>query len=160
MDFWDRIKTTIDKGLEGSRDVLGRARDKAQDLGERGVLRVEILQLENQAEKLVGKLGALAYEPERLEIELDWIDEHVGDKPYGVDFAMPAKYEGQGGGETATPEYLASLIPDEQRAFADQLMADAGIPPLQNQVVIQKLKAMELDAKAWCQEFIAAGLGA
>ena len=62
MEFWDRVKTTIDKGLEGSRDVLGRARDKAQDLGERGVLRVEILQLENQAEKLVGKLGAVAYE--------------------------------------------------------------------------------------------------
>ena len=28
-----------------------------------------------------GVLGALAYEPERLEIELDWIDDHVGDKP-------------------------------------------------------------------------------
>ena len=62
MDFWDRVKTTIDKGLEGSRDMLGRARDTAQDLGERGVLRVEILQLENQAEKLVGKLGAVAFE--------------------------------------------------------------------------------------------------
>jgi hypothetical protein len=62
MDFWDRVKTTIDKGLEGSRDILGKARDKAQDLGERGVLRVEIVQLENQAEKLVGKLGAVAYE--------------------------------------------------------------------------------------------------
>ena len=62
MDFWDRVKTTIDKGLEGSRDVLVRARDKAQDLGERGVLRIEIVQLENQAEKLLGKLGAVAYE--------------------------------------------------------------------------------------------------
>jgi hypothetical protein len=62
MEFWDRVKTTIDKGLEGSRDILGKARDKAQDLGERGVLRVEIVQLENQAEKLVSKLGAVAYE--------------------------------------------------------------------------------------------------
>lgn len=62
MDFWDRMKTTIDKGLEGSRDILGRARDKAQDLGERGVLRIEITQLENRAEKLIGKLGAVAYE--------------------------------------------------------------------------------------------------
>lgn len=62
MDFWDRVKTTIDKGLEGSRDMLGRARDTAQDLGERGVLRVEIMQLENQAEKLVAKLGAVAFE--------------------------------------------------------------------------------------------------
>ena len=77
-----------------------------------------------------GVLGALAYEPERLEIELDWIDDHVDGKPYGVDFAMPAKYEGQGGGETATPEYLASLIPDEHRAFAESLMDEAGIPPM------------------------------
>lgn len=62
MDFWDRVRTTIDKGLEGSRELVGKARDKAQDLGERGVLRIEIGQLENQAEKLVGKLGAVAYE--------------------------------------------------------------------------------------------------
>jgi hypothetical protein len=42
--------------------VLSRARDKAQDLGERGVLRIEIVQLENQAERLLGKLGAVTYE--------------------------------------------------------------------------------------------------
>src|SRR5690606_21238142 len=59
-----------------------------------------------------GVLGALAYEPERLEVELNWIDEHVKGKPYGVDFAMPAKYVGQGGGEEAKPENLAALIPD------------------------------------------------
>ena len=28
--------------------------------------------------------------------ELDWIDEHVGDNPYGVDIVIPGKYEGQG----------------------------------------------------------------
>jgi NAD(P)H-dependent flavin oxidoreductase YrpB (nitropropane dioxygenase family) len=75
-----------------------------------------------------GVLGALAYEPERLEVELDWIDEHVGTKPYGVDFAMPAKYEGQGGGDKATPEYLASLIPDQHRAFAEEVLAEFDIP--------------------------------
>lgn len=62
MDFWDRMKNTMEKGLEGSRDLLGRAKDRAQDLGERGVLRLEIMQLENQAEKLIGKLGTRAYE--------------------------------------------------------------------------------------------------
>ena len=45
-----------------------------------------------------GVLGALAYAPDQLEIELSWIDEHVDGKPYGVDFAMPAKYVGKGGG--------------------------------------------------------------
>src|SRR6185503_15517673 len=75
-----------------------------------------------------GVLGALAYEPERLEVELDWIDEHVGGKPYGVDFAMPAKYIGKGGGAEATPEYLASLIPEEHRAFVAKVLDEAGIP--------------------------------
>ncbi|HEY3701358.1 MAG TPA: nitronate monooxygenase, partial [Acidimicrobiales bacterium] len=31
----------------------------------------------------MGVLGALAFTPEQLEIELSWIDEHVGGKPYG-----------------------------------------------------------------------------
>jgi NAD(P)H-dependent flavin oxidoreductase YrpB (nitropropane dioxygenase family) len=74
-----------------------------------------------------GVLGALAYEPERLEVELDWIDEHVGGKPYGVDFAMPAKYVGQGGGEQATPERLAAMIPEEHHAFVDAVLEEAGI---------------------------------
>jgi NAD(P)H-dependent flavin oxidoreductase YrpB (nitropropane dioxygenase family) len=77
-----------------------------------------------------GVLGALAYEPERLEIELDWIDEHVHGKPYGVDFAMPVKYVGKGGGPDASPEHLASLIPDEHRQFVDKVLTEAGIPPL------------------------------
>jgi hypothetical protein len=56
------MKNAMDKGLDGSRELLGKAKDRAQDLGERGVLRFEIMQLENQAEKLIGKLGARAYE--------------------------------------------------------------------------------------------------
>ena len=62
MDFWDRVKSTMDKGLDGSRDLLGKAKERTQELGERGVLRVEIMQLENQAEKLLGQLGTRAYE--------------------------------------------------------------------------------------------------
>lgn len=77
-----------------------------------------------------GVLGALAYEAERLEIELDWIDAHVDGKPYGVDFAMPMKYVGKGGGEEATIEYLTNAIPDEHRAFVATVLDEAGIPPL------------------------------
>ena len=33
----------------------------------------------------LGVLGAVAYSPEQLELELKWIDEHVDGKPYGVD---------------------------------------------------------------------------
>jgi NAD(P)H-dependent flavin oxidoreductase YrpB (nitropropane dioxygenase family) len=77
-----------------------------------------------------GVLGALAYEPERLEIELSWIEEHVHGRPYGVDFAMPVKYIGKGGGAEASPQYLQSLIPEEHRRFVDELLTNAGIPAL------------------------------
>ena len=39
----------------------------------------------------LGVLGAVGFSPEQLEIELDWIDEHVDGKPYGVDTVMPQK---------------------------------------------------------------------
>src|SRR5437660_1058533 len=58
-----------------------------------------------------GVLGALAFSPDELEIELKWIDEHCGGKPYGVDIVMPATYVGKGGGEDASLEHLQDLIP-------------------------------------------------
>ena len=48
-----------------------------------------------------GVLGALAFSPEQLEIELKWIDEHIGGKPYGVDVVMPASYKPGESGEFA-----------------------------------------------------------
>ena len=62
MDFWDRIKTTIDKSFDSSKDWLDKARGTANELGERGVLRVEIMQLESRAEKLTARLGAATYD--------------------------------------------------------------------------------------------------
>ena len=44
----------------------------------------------------IGVLGAIGFSPEELEIELTWLDEHVGDHPYGVDIVIPGKYEGMG----------------------------------------------------------------
>ena len=41
-----------------------------------------------------GVLGAVGFTPEQLEIECAWIDEHIGDHPYGVDIVIPNKYEG------------------------------------------------------------------
>ncbi len=62
MSFLDRVQETIDQGLKSSRELFGKARDKAKDLGEIGVLRFEIKQLEAQAEKLIAKLGSKTYE--------------------------------------------------------------------------------------------------
>ena len=62
MDFWARMRETLDKGLETSRDLYSRAREKAQDLTDRGILRFEVNQLENEAEKLIAKLGSRTFE--------------------------------------------------------------------------------------------------
>jgi len=62
MGFWERMKEAVDKGIETSRDVLGKAADKAKELGEKGVLKFEIMQLENQAQKKFAQLGAAVFE--------------------------------------------------------------------------------------------------
>src|ERR1700675_3622182 len=69
-----------------------------------------------------GVLGALAYSPDQLEVELNWIDEHIDGKPYGVDIVMPAKYVGKGGGAEASVTSLDALIPDEHRRFVEELL--------------------------------------
>jgi len=62
MGFLDKLQETIDQGLKNSKELFGKAKVKAKDLGEIGVLRFEIKQLESQAEKLIAKLGSTAYE--------------------------------------------------------------------------------------------------
>ena len=62
MGFLDRIQETIDQGLKSSKELFGKAKEKAKDLSEIGVLRFEIRQLESQAEKLIAKLGSKTYE--------------------------------------------------------------------------------------------------
>jgi NAD(P)H-dependent flavin oxidoreductase YrpB (nitropropane dioxygenase family) len=80
----------------------------------------------------LGVLGALAFTPEQLEIELNWIDEHVGGKPYGVDVVMPASYAGSGG--QLDPDHmeqqLAGMIPAEHKAFIEKVLDEHQVPPL------------------------------
>jgi NAD(P)H-dependent flavin oxidoreductase YrpB (nitropropane dioxygenase family) len=78
-----------------------------------------------------GVLGAVGFSPEQLEIELKWIDEHVGDKPYGVDLVIPGKYEGMGEMDPSKlEEQLRKMIPAQHREFAAKLLADHGVPEL------------------------------
>lgn len=75
----------------------------------------------------LGVLGAVAHTPEALEIDLNWIEEQVGDRPYGVDLIIPAKYAGddQGGFTLAD---IAALIPAEHKAFVDDILARYEVP--------------------------------
>src|SRR5262249_12343231 len=36
-----------------------------------------------------GVLGATAFTPDQLELELKWIDDHIDGKPYGIDVLIP-----------------------------------------------------------------------
>src|SRR3972149_4114884 len=72
----------------------------------------------------LGVLGALAFSPEQLEIELNWSDEHIDGKPYGVDVVMPASYVG------ADPTELEQMIPAGHRAFVEGLMDRYAVPVL------------------------------
>lgn len=77
----------------------------------------------------MGVLGAVAHTPDQLEIDLAWIENEVGDRPYGVDLIVPAKYAGsdQGG---LTMADIVNLIPAEHREFVDRLMEKYDVPAL------------------------------
>ena len=62
MAFTERMKELLDQGVSASKDLAIKAGAKAQDLGGRGVLMLEIRQLESQAQKLIGRLGTEAYQ--------------------------------------------------------------------------------------------------
>jgi NAD(P)H-dependent flavin oxidoreductase YrpB (nitropropane dioxygenase family) len=81
----------------------------------------------------MGVLGALAFSPEQLEIELGWIDEHTQGRPYGVDVVMPVKSADREAGLSDTQSISAQLramIPTEHWEYADKILAEHGIPPL------------------------------
>jgi hypothetical protein len=61
MTFTERLQDIVSKGIATSKDIASRARDQAQTWGEMGVLRIEIVQLRSQAEKMIMKLGAEVY---------------------------------------------------------------------------------------------------
>jgi NAD(P)H-dependent flavin oxidoreductase YrpB (nitropropane dioxygenase family) len=75
-----------------------------------------------------GVLGATAFNPEQLEIELAWIDAHIDGKPYGVDVLIPEnlsiKHE-----HGLTAKALGARIPQAHRQFVDDLLARHSVEP-------------------------------
>jgi NAD(P)H-dependent flavin oxidoreductase YrpB (nitropropane dioxygenase family) len=76
-----------------------------------------------------GVLGALAFTPEELEIELAWIDDHIEGKPYGVDLVMPANYVGKGGKQPDEHE-LRAMIPQEHWDYMEKVLSEYDVPPM------------------------------
>lgn len=73
-----------------------------------------------------GVLGATAFTPDQLELELKWIDDHIDGKPYGIDVLIPEnlsiKHE-----KDATTRSLAERVPAQHKDFVRDLLARYGI---------------------------------
>ena len=76
-----------------------------------------------------GVLGALAFSPEQLEIELAWIDEHIGGRPYGVDVVMPASYKRGESGDLSKAD-LEKMLPEGHKKWIEQVLARYEVPEL------------------------------
>jgi NAD(P)H-dependent flavin oxidoreductase YrpB (nitropropane dioxygenase family) len=68
----------------------------------------------------MGVLGAAGYNAETLEIELNWIDEHIDGLPYGVDLIAPTSLAIT---DDDTAETTAARIPEEHRDYALNILA-------------------------------------
>jgi NAD(P)H-dependent flavin oxidoreductase YrpB (nitropropane dioxygenase family) len=75
----------------------------------------------------LGVLGAVAHTPEQLDVDLTWIREHTGGRPFGVDLLIPRKYAGssEGGLDAAG---LRSMVPGEHRQWIEDLLERYGVP--------------------------------
>ena len=97
----------------------------------------------------IGVLGAVGFSAEQLTEELDWIDAHIGDHIYGVDTAIPQKYEGM---DKTSPEELVAMlqdaIPEQHRKFAEKMLADHGVPewPDKNDDISLSFSAVQAQA--------------
>ncbi|MFF4755064.1 nitronate monooxygenase [Streptomyces sp. NPDC002514] len=73
-----------------------------------------------------GVLGAVRYTaPDELRRDLDWIEAHAEDRPYGLDVVMPAK-KVEGVGEAD----VEAMIPEGHRRFVTDTLAKYGVPEL------------------------------
>ncbi|MEV2250338.1 nitronate monooxygenase family protein [Streptomyces sp. NPDC050147] len=73
-----------------------------------------------------GVLGAVRYTaPDELARDLDWMQEHVGDRPYGLDVVMPAKKV-----EGVSEADVEAMIPEGHRQFVKDTLGRHGVPEL------------------------------
>ena len=68
----------------------------------------------------MGVLGAAGMSAEKLEVELNWIDEKIGGRPYGVDLIVPTKFATKG--EKSKPGDSVSRVPEEHKLFVRDLL--------------------------------------
>ncbi len=75
----------------------------------------------------MGVLGAAGMSAEKLKIELEWIDDHIGGRPYGVDLIVPTSFATKG--EKHAPGSNVSKVPDGHKDFVKSILRDHDIDP-------------------------------
>lgn len=68
----------------------------------------------------MGVFGAVSLPPDRLEEELNWIDDHIDGKPYGIDLIVPNKYEGKG--KSVSTDDIVNSIPQGHKDFTKSIL--------------------------------------
>lgn len=69
----------------------------------------------------MGVLGVANFSAEQLELELRWIDRHVGGRPYGIDILVPNRYQKMQPGKVD----VQAMLPKTHWDFVKQI-CDAG----------------------------------
>ncbi|MGE4239052.1 nitronate monooxygenase [Ramlibacter sp.] len=75
----------------------------------------------------MGVLGAMTHTPQELKIDLDWIAERTGGKPFGVDVLMPAS---EGGEAPKLDLSILEKIPKRHFEFVESVLARHGVPDI------------------------------
>ena len=75
----------------------------------------------------LGVLGAVGHGDAVLDTDLAWIEDEIGDRPYGVDLIVPARYAGSEEGGLQVADLLAT-IPGAHREFLDELLERYDVP--------------------------------
>lgn len=73
-----------------------------------------------------GVLGCTQHSAETIRQELQWIDDHVGGRPYGLDVLIPENMA-TSGERNVTYNSLKSRVPPQHRAYARDLLKTYGI---------------------------------
>ena len=77
-----------------------------------------------------GVLGAVGHTPTGLETDLKWIENEIGDQPYGVDLIVPAKYAGSDEGGL-TVNKIVDMLPKEHLDYVNEILKKYDVPELE-----------------------------
>lgn len=75
----------------------------------------------------MGVFGIDNFTPEELVIELAWIEEHIGGRPYGVDVLFPVKFQDVSQQENVDPR---TLVPQRHSEFVESILQKYSVPHL------------------------------